>query len=286
MARALVALALIVVVLGSVWQQSEAASFTKFLRSRFGGALTHYYPLNSSTKARDVIGKLHGVVHGSVKFGAKGAAFTGKAGNYIDLGNNKAFSVAGQKSKGMTIIHAMAVSDWSSKSNQNSEGYVHYMGKGHPSQHEWTCRYYPSTDKERPKRTSVYHYNLDGHLGTGSYVQDKPANGAWQVLAAGFDVVTASDSAANFPGANGFGNSFPGGTFLWKSGKPRDSDGFKAGGGGENIRPTRGSAPVTIGCRNDRDSWMKGKIRRVMFFNRKLTTAEVKLIHANWHLAD
>ena len=135
-----------------------------------------------------------------------------------------------------------------------------------------------------PKRCSAYHYSLAGGLGTGSYVQDIPANGEEQVLTAGFDLTTTADP--DFPGANGFGPSAPGGTFLWKSGQERDSDGFVSGGGGDHVNPQNGTAPMTIGCRQDQDSWLDGTVRRVAVFNRKLTTAEVADIYAHWSLVE
>lgn len=247
--------------------------------------LIHYWPLNDTYRAQDVVGGADGTVVGTVTFGSDGAEFSGSSGNYITIADRDDLSVREQASGGMTFTFGMRVSDWASSSNLSS-GYAHYMGKGDGGRHEYTFRYYPSTNGSRPKRTSAYHYNLDGGLGTGSYVQDNPADDEEQVLAVGMDVTTSSNSQANFPGANGFSSHHPGGTFIWKSGTARDSDGFESGGGGSHIYPENGSAPFTIGTRNDKASWMKGKIRRVAIFNRRLTNSEVQAINDNWGLAE
>lgn len=269
---------------------TQASGFIGYLQTIPG--LIHYYPLNDTFQAQDVIGNADGTVHGTVSFTSGGAVFSGGAGNYISIPDRDDFSLVNQASHGMSIYHGMAVSDWNSTSNLRPDGFAHYMGKGQANQHEYTFRYYPGSgaagapgyDSTRLKRTSAYHYSIGGDKGTGSYVQNNPANNEEQVLCAGYDTTTTTNP--NFPQANGFGSTYPGGTFMWKNGVEIDADGFTSGGGGTNIVPADGSAPFTIGCRNDQDSWMKGRIRRVMIFNRKLTTAEVKGIYDNWGKAE
>jgi hypothetical protein len=272
--------------------------FIGYLQTKFGSALLHYWPLNDVYQAQDVIGDADGTVNGTVSFTSTGAVFSGSSGNYILVADRADLSVRNQASKSMGQFHGMSVSNWSTTDNLRSlsdqGGYCHYMGKGASGQHEYTWRYYSdrTTDPSwtRQKRTSLYHYRLSGDLGTGSYIQDNPGTNVEQVMFGNWDLNFTSDSQANTfwdgSSANGFGSSFPGGTFIGKAGVARECDGFTSGGGGTNIYPDDGTAPFTIGCRYDRDSWIRGKIRRVAHFNRKLTKAEIADINANWALAE
>jgi hypothetical protein len=160
------------------------------------------------------------------------------------------------------------------------------MGKGHgygsSGQQEWIMRHYfdpiGSGESGRNKRHSFYHFNPAGGLGTGSYFQDNDPVGYEKVVVGQADLTTTS-------GVTGAGSNSPGATFMWKNGVLRDSDGFQSGGGGTNIRPQNTTSPVEIGS-VDGDSFFKGTIRRVAFFDRKLTAAEIKGIYDNRALAD
>lgn len=260
---------------------STGTGFIGYLQTIPG--LLHYYPLDSTYNATDVIGGINGTVNGTVTFTSTGATFNGSSGNYISLGDSNDFSLASQASGGWTVMVAQSVSDWASTSN-TSAGYVHWMGKGNGTAGQETVwRYYPSSDGSRPKRTSSYHYTPtdvlnNQHQGAGAFIQDDDANDVVRVLTSVFDKTTTS-------GISGAGSNFPGAVFLYKNGVYRDGWGFQGSATIYNIAPGNTTAPFNIGTR-DSASWMKGKIRRLMFFNRKLQPNEISAIYANWGLAE
>jgi len=141
--------------------------------------------------------------------------------------------------------------------------YVHWMGKGKAGAHEWTFRYYidggGGEAPSRPRRTSFYHFNPAGGLGTGSFFQDPDAAGVERVV-----------------GGMVWGNSGNGGsTQMWKNGVVRDTDLLSS----YSVNPVNTASPVFLGSRGDGTGFLVGRLRRVAFFNRKLTAAEMKSIY-------
>lgn len=236
--------------------------------------LTHYYSLLDVDQAQDTKGTLDGVVTGGVGFSSAGATFNGS--NYITLPDSNDFSVT--TTGELSIVVFQTPTNWA-EGSRGSNGYCHWMGKGATSTtQEWTFRHYfdPDTSgQNRPRRTSVYHYSPadtlnNDHQGAGSYFQDADATGVERVIVANMDATTTS-------GVAGAGPNFPGAVWLYKNGVLRDSDGFE-NGGTYNIDPANTGSPVRIGTR-DLQSFFIGRIRRVAFFNRKLTAAEIARIN-------
>jgi hypothetical protein len=258
--------------------------------------LVHYWPLTSDVSTtgasgvQDIIGSLHGTVHGTVGFSTTGATFSGASGNYIEIPDLDTLSLVGQarQAKGheMTILVGHSVSDWSTTDNL-ANGYVHFMGKGTTdTTDEWTFRYYPSgssqDDSTRLKRTSVYHYNPSDewgnqHQGAGSYFQTDDAVNVERFIGAMFDDYVTS-------GVAGAGTSYPGAAYIWRNGVAIDADGFE-NGTTYRITPRNTTSPVRIGTR-DNASWQRGKMRRIAIFNRKLTGPEMVALNTAWALAE
>ena len=213
--------------------------------------LTHYYPLNAESGARDAVGGLNGVNHGAA-FATNGATLNGSAS--VELPDDADFSVA---SKGaISILIYQTVTDWNGRGGNRE--YIHWAGKGRSGAHEWTFRHYiPGGGGEassRPKRTSVYHYNPFGGLGAGSYFQDDDAAGYERVIVATIDRSTIT---------------------MWKNGVKRDSDPLS----GYSIKPQDTASSVFLGTRGDGTGFMIGRIRRAAFFDRILTDAEIKRLY-------
>jgi hypothetical protein len=208
--------------------------------------LTHYYPLDATSGARDLVGGVDGSVKGSgVSFSATGATFTGKG--YVELPDNDDFSVATKG--GMTVLVDLTVTDWH---GAGASEYVHWMGKGVAGAHEWSFRHYvqggTGEAPARQGRVSFYHFNPAGGLGAGSYVQD-PMSTTEHVIEATADLKQIQ---------------------LAKDGVVRDTDLLS----GYSIVPKNTTTPVRIGSRGDGTGFLVGKIRRVAFFDRVLTAAE------------
>ncbi|NAZ85510.1 LamG domain-containing protein [Kineococcus indalonis] len=212
--------------------------------------LKHYYPLDSANQARDVVGGVHGTVHGSVAFGTH-ARFDGKS--YVEIPDHDDFSVATRGA--LTVVAFNTIDDWR---GAGASEYVHWMGKGSAGSHEWVFRHYvqggTGEASSRQYRTSFYHFNTSGGLGAGSYFQDPDAAGTERMVAGVVDTTTIS---------------------MWKDAQLRDSDPLS----GYSIKPGNGSAPVRLGTRDMTTGFLVGRLRRVAFFDRKLTQAELKRIY-------
>lgn len=223
--------------------------FTDVIKSIPG--LTHYYPLDATNQAKDVVGTAHGTNHG-VTFGADGASFDGTS--YISLPDHDDFSVATKG--GLSILSFVTVRDWK---GAGASEYVHWMGKGKSGAHEWTFRHYvkggTGEASTRQGRMSFYHYNPPGGLGAGSYYQDSSFPTTERTVIGRCDLTTVS---------------------LAVNGSVRDSDALS----GYSIKPVNTGTPPCIGSRGDGTGFLVGKIRRVAFFNHVLTPAEIGKIEA------
>lgn len=210
--------------------------------------LTHYYPL--ATDAKDVVGSAHGANHGAV---FKNGAATFNGSSYIELPDHDDFSVATKG--GLTILASVAIADWR---GAGASEYVHWAGKGGAGAHEWTFRHYvkggTGEAPTRQGRTSFYHFNPAGGLGAGSYFQDP-------------SFPTGERMFAAFCGLKTIG--------LAVNGVIRDTDQLS----GYSIKPQNAGAPVRLGTRGDKTGFLIGSIRRVAFFNRVLSPAEITKIH-------
>jgi hypothetical protein len=209
--------------------------------------LTHYYPLTAD--AKDVRGTQNGVVKGAT-FSATGAKFNGSAS--IDLGDSDDFSVA--TNKALSIVVFLTIADWR---GTGASEYVHWAGKGVAGAHEWTFRHYvkggTGEAATRQGRTSFYHFNPAGGLGAGSYYQDSSLPLQERVIVATCDMSKIQ---------------------LYVDGTLRDSDALS----GYSIVPKNTTSHAMLGTRGDGTGFLVGNIRRVGFFNRSLSAAEVRTI--------
>lgn len=128
------------------------------------------------------------------------------------------------------------------------DGYVHFAGKGEPSEHEYVFRMY-SRATDRPNRISAYAFNPDGGLGSGSYFQDSVTVGEWIHVAA----VITTKSSTNYP--DGY-------VKIYKNGQLRDTDSLRD----YSIEPVAGSAPLRIGTR-DLNSFFQGAIAKFAIYD-------------------
>lgn len=145
--------------------------------------------------------------------------------------------------------------------NDESSGYVHWMGKGVTGQHEYVSRMYSLENTEnRPNRISGYSFNLSGGLGAGSYFQDPVEAGEWihYVL-----VINANATSEAFP--NGY-------TKVYRDGVLRDQDDLSIRG--QVIVPERGSAPFRAGTR-DFASWFDGAVGKIAIWDTELTAEQI-----------
>ncbi len=159
----------------------------------------------------------------------------------------------------LSILVFQTVTNW--RANLEGGDYVHWMGKGVSGAHEWVFRYYPDNYLERPKRTSFYCFNPAGGLGAGSYFQDNDTAGTERVIVGQYDKTTIE---------------------MWKNGVRRDADPLS----GYSILLRNTSTPVRIGTRDMQTGFLVGKVRRVAFFNRKLTATEIQELYYARTLAD
>ena len=217
--------------------------------------LTHYYPLNEN--ANDIVGDAHGTVDGNVEFDGTHAVFDGESG--IKIADRDEFSAAGNASKELSIFVMQTVDDWTRNSHNNE--YIHWFGKGKSGAHEWTWRIYKDGGggeaPERKRRTSYYNFNPDGGLGTGSYFQDEEDDPGTERVITGMI----------------WGDAGNGGkTQMWKNGVLRDTDALSD----YDVYPKNTNSDVWLGTRGDNTGYLVGRLRRVAFFNRKLTESEIK----------
>jgi len=215
--------------------------------------------------AYDSVGGHHGTIHGATptsnRFtnGSSAYSFNG-TNDYIEIPDNDVFSIS--------TTRKFSLSVWLRPGTLTfpfSEGgpgdYVYWMGKGeeygtNSGNQEWACRMYNlSNSEDRPNRTSFYVFNPPGGQGAGSYVQDLVTNLVWLHFAGTVDVDAD--------------------IIKWyKNGVLRDSDPLS----GYSIVPKNGTAPVRLGTQNF-DSYFKGSIDNLLFYNRVLSEFEVTQIY-------
>jgi hypothetical protein len=145
-------------------------------------------------------------------------------------------------------------------------GYVHWLGKGdrygaHGNQ-EWSFRIYSAGNTEgRHNRLSAYVFRYRGGKGPGSHVEEPVASGGWIHLVAVFSKPHHQLK-------------------LFKNGVLRDVDGFGPQASYPIADPDvrSGDAPVRIGSQ-DGDSYFRGAIDDVYFYNRMLRDEEIAALY-------
>ena len=223
------------------------------------GSLKHYYPLNTAYQATDVVGSQDGAKVGTVTIDDDGAHFVGtdRDDNYISLGDHDDFSAS--TTGELTVLCQVTIEDWNGGDGDRPD-YTHWMGKGEPNEHEWTFRHYQS-GSYREGWVSFYAFQPDGGEGAGSRVLD-PTNQPHPL----------EPTTEMQVGGCIVGTQFNGGrTYSYWNGQQTDTDLLS----GYSVTPTNGTAPVGVGLRTDGSGSLIGIIRRVMFFDRKLTSTEI-----------
>jgi len=224
--------------------------------------LVAYYPFNNSfeNEACTRIGKSenHGATFAKDRFGnEKSAAYFNGDSAFLEIPDNDAFSIA---STGALTVSVWICPEVLNFRNSESGGYVHWMGKGEPHQHEWTFRMYnkelSAGQENRPSRISAYAFGLDGGLGSGSYVQESVRENEWIHLAARYDIVTNKIT-------------------IFKNGEVKDQDDLYDRTYGVQVQ--NGTAPLRIGTRS-KWSYFQGRIDDLRFYSRALSDGEIKAL--------
>jgi Concanavalin A-like lectin/glucanases superfamily len=191
--------------------------------------------------------------------GELAARFDGDSG-YLQVRDHAAVSPA---TRGVLTIEAWMRPDTLQFPRDERAGYVHWMGKGEPGQHEYVSRMYSLVnDDDRPNRISGYSFNLAGDRGAGSYFEDDIVAGEWihYVL-----VINANAKSPAFP--NGY-------TKIYRDGMMRDQDDLSIDG--NVIVPRRGSAPFRVGTR-DFVSWFLGAVGKVAIYQKELSQSRIAI---------
>ncbi len=268
---------------GTGWGPADAASgggapviqgFKDYILG-YGDAVVGYWPFNDKYTTQDVKNGNHAAVRGTPTFGAGGVTFAAN-GDFLEIPDSNHYSV-GTTSE-LTIFVLLTVNDWNVSGRDNGNGYVHWMGKGNTSgangNQEWVFRHYGDPDisgesPARTKRVSTYHFPKEGGLGAGSYVQEAVGASQERGFTAMYDNTTQS-------GVTGACTSYPGATYLYTDGgREEDSDGWC---NGYDVVASNGNAPILVGTREE-NTWLRGTIRRLIIFNRKLSTAEISAVY-------
>ena len=194
--------------------------------------------------------------------GEKAADFDGRT-QYLEVADANDLSPA---TSGILTFEAWMRPDVLEFPDFDSTGYVHWMGKGVTSQHEWVCRMYCYTTTDIPgraNRISGYCFNLAGGTGVGAYFQDVVTAGQWIHYACTINTVNVN---VTYP---------TGYTTILKNGVQRDTQSLSSLG----IVPSNGTAPMRVGTR-DLTSFFQGAIGKVAVYSYELSTTRL-LAHYN-----
>ena len=216
----------------------------------------------------------HGTFHGTPGLHQPGAlqhdedtaiTLDGKA-SYVEIPDDPAFSIA-TSGQGLTV-EAWMRPDTLEFPGETKDPYIHWLGKGEPSQSEWAFRFYTHTST-RPNRLSAYSFNLAGGLGSGAYFEDPLAAGQWMHVVATFDPVTKSNPKA--------------GVSLYRDGVLRKGPGVPGSSGTlyseYQVTPAHGTAPLRLGACDVKHHFLIGGLDEVAIYPQVLTAAE---IHEHW----
>lgn len=225
--------------------------------------LVAYYPFNGTFEnnagTEIATAENHGATFSTDRFGNENScvAFDGN-GAYLEIPDNDVFSIS--------TTGALTVSVWVSPevlNFQNAEagGYVHWMGKGEPHQHEWVFRMYnrdlAQGQENRPNRMSAYAFNLEGGLGSGSYVQEEIQEKEWIHFVARYDIETNKIT-------------------LFKNGVQKDQDDLYDKTYGVQVQ--NGTAPLRLGTRS-KWSYFQGCIDDLRIYSRALSESEILALY-------
>ena len=224
-----------------------------------GPVLFHAGALGLDASGNARTGQLFGGPGSTVLPNGDSAPVFNGVNQYVEVADHDSLSVP---TTGVLTIEAWIRPDTLEFPNDQSTGYVHWMGKGGTGQGEWVARMYSFTTTDsppRPNRISGYAYNLAGGLGTGGYFQDPVSVGEW--IHYTFTINTVNTSPM-YP--TGYGR-------IWKNGQVRRTDSLSD----YSIVPGNGTHPFRIGTR-DFASWFQGAIGKVAVYPRELSSTEVQ----------
>ena len=240
-----------------------AVTFAAALAAESGAVpdqgLVAFYPFSGSfenTAGTEIDpAENHGATFATDRFGNENSSayFDGNE-SYLEIPDNDAFSIS--------TTGALTISVWVSPEvlnfpNSEAGGYVHWMGKGVPHQHEWVFRMYNKDlsqgQENRPNRMSAYAFNLEGGQGPGSYVQEQVQENEWIHFVARYDVETNKIT-------------------LFKNGVQKDQDDLHDTI--YNVNVQNGTAPLRLGTRSQW-SYFQGRIDDLRIYNRALSESEI-----------
>jgi hypothetical protein len=201
-----------------------------------------YYPASGSpAKTRMPNGDLATVFNGATQ--------------YLEIPSSSLFSV---RSGGGLTVEVWIRPDTLNFPNGESDGYVHFAGKGESGEHEYALRMYSKTNSaNRPNRISGYVFNLDGGLGSGSYFQDAVQAGQW------IHVAMVIDNRPN------------GTVSIFKNGVLRKTTPLSQ----FDVVPQPGNAPLRIATRDLR-SFFKGAIGKFAIYRYVMSESKLKSHYA------
>ncbi len=172
---------------------------------------------------------------------------------YVEVPSNPAISV---RPNGAITIEAWIRPDTLNFPSTESDGYVHWAGKGEPGQQEFALRLYSKVNSaNRPNRTSGYAFNPEGGLGSGSYFQDVLRVNEWIHVALIIDNRASRGKVIT----------------IFKNGVLRKTTPLSQ----FDVVPEPGTAPLRIGTRDMR-SFFKGAIGKFAVYGYALSESQLK----------
>jgi len=185
--------------------------------------------------------------------GEKAPSFNG-INQYLTVPSSPKLSVPTKRV--LTIVAWIKPSTLQFPHTENEE-FVYWLGKGNPTQgYEYANRMYSKVNSvNRPNRISVYQWNPNGGLGSGSYFEDAVNTTDWIMVT---DVIDMNKGTVD----------------IYKNGVLRDSTPLSQ----YSVTPQTTNSPFNIGTRN-LNSWFQGAVGKVSVHDRLLTTAELATLY-------
>jgi hypothetical protein len=189
---------------------------------------------------------------------------------YMEVASDAELSVPATK---VLTIEAWMRPDVLDFDKVEGSGYVYWLGKGAPGQHEYAGRMYgqhpAGHDADRANRISGYVFNASGGLGAGSYYQapagDPIRVGEWihYVL-----IINTTEAASSGKFPTGYTK-----LYVIRKGRPAKTD--QDALAGYHIVPAAGNAPFRVGTR-DFGSFFKGAIGKIAIYNYELSARQIE----------
>jgi hypothetical protein len=246
---------------------AEASSYDQLIRSHNAAM---YLAMSSPGTGReaDLSGRGHtGTYHPAGSYPSRSrlpngdpvAAFNG-ATQYLEVPDANDLSVT---SRGELTIEAWIRPDTLQFPSEEGSGYVHFLGKGAPNQHEYVARMYSKVnDEDRPNRISGYAFKLAGGLGSGSYFQVPVQVGEWILVDI---VINTRNTSTSYP---------TGYVKIFRNGQLKDTTGLDQ----FDVVPRNGTAPLRVATR-DFASYFRGALGKVALYLHELAPDQILSHH-------